>query len=63
MRIIKELCKAQPVAIETRTIENAVPLITQGPMGQNVQLRKCLGTPGLASRPCSTGNECEPILK
>ncbi len=39
MRIIKELCKAQLVATETRALENAVPLITQGPMGA-----KCAAT-------------------
>ncbi len=40
VRIIKEPCKAQQVAIETRTVINAVPLITQGRSPQNVQLRK-----------------------
>ncbi len=31
--IIKELWKAQPVAIKMQTLKNAVPLINQGPTG------------------------------
>ncbi len=45
-----------------RAVNNAVPLITQAlkaRSGQNVHLRKCFGTPGLASRPCSIGEEEE----
>ncbi len=59
----ESLSLPQQVAIETRTFKNAVPLITQGLTGPKCAARKCLGTPGLASQPCSTGNECEPILK
>ncbi len=48
LRIIKEPCKAQPVATEMRTFKNAVPLITQGPTGA-----KCAATlMSLLTWPC-----------
>ncbi len=66
MCIIRKLRKAQTKAIKMQTIEKVIRLRTlwvpaKVPVGQSVHTHQFLGSPGLASQPCSTFG-CQPIL-